>query len=392
MDKENQKIEVVFSQNTIWKPHYKFKSIKAGVKVCPYCKRKLELHYSLVPISMKSSAKIYGMYCSYCDCLYVTNKAAIIKLLKDKKEVEGFTLDGIELSRYTEIKKEAEKKEESKRKEIELKRRAKFAYQTAYNKMRSIQSAIILIHVKYSSISTSYVYIVKEEIDANPENGIFFYKSVEAREFLSSALEPLKSEYGRYNGKQYHVERYSFRDKQLEKDLSPLFPHNIEIRKDGGYGSSIKNRYFEIVDLFVYSPYYDRYEIITGTHDKLENVYFIDIAKYRKFLRENGKPPITIWVGGRDFTTLNAESILRVYGYTVNKTDDLDLQKRQELLAEIVDAEILSVSSVISYLDFFISSHSSDIYALARFKWEEDKEFIESYKVNPKRFLIAKFK
>lgn len=83
---------------------------------------------------------------------------------------------------------------------------------------------------------------------------------------------------------------------------------------------------------------------------------------------------------------------MRIYGYTVNRTDDLDLQKRQELLAEIVDAEILSVSSVISYLDFFISSHSSDIYALAIFKWEEDKEFIESYKVNPKRFLIAKFK
>lgn len=388
MNDKTKKIEIVFSKNTIWKPHYTLKSIREGAKYCPRCKEELKPDSSFVPISAKCSAKIDGMYCSHCDYLYVTNRAEIIKLLKDKKEVKGFTIDGINLANFTKIKTE-----EKLEKEKALLRKKEFEeYLSHCNRMKNIRSAVVLIHVKFISGLSSYIVIVEEEIDSNPEKNIFFYKSIEAREFLSSAFEPLKNSCGRYKGIQYHVEMSCFKDKITEDNLRPLMPHDIEIRNDGGYSSSIKNRYFDLVDLLVYSPFSERYEIITGTHDKLKDVYFIDIAKYKDFLRKNGKPPITIWVGGRDFTTLNAESILRIYGYTVNQTDDLDLQKRQELLAEIVDAEILSVSSVISYLDFFISSHSSDIYALARFKWEEDKEFIESYKVNPKRFLIAKFK
>lgn len=75
MNDKTKKIEIVFSKNTIWKPHYTLKSIREGAKYCPRCKEELKPDSSFVPISAKCSARIDGMYCSHCDYLYVTNRA-----------------------------------------------------------------------------------------------------------------------------------------------------------------------------------------------------------------------------------------------------------------------------------------------------------------------------
>lgn len=80
--------------------------------------------------------------------------------------------------------------------------------------------------------------------------------------------------------------------------------------------------------------------------------------------------------------TLASESILMQYGYTVNQIDGLGPKRRQKILAIIIDKGILSKSEVISYLDFFISQRQTrSNQQIAISKWEDDREFVEEYKV-----------
>ena len=84
---------------------------------------------------------------------------------------------------------------------------------------------------------------------------------------------------------------------------------------------------------------------------------------------------------------LNDHSILNVYGYTVNATDDLSDKQRQEILANIVDREILTKDRVAAYLAYFIrlsENRSSDL-SVAIDKWNRDRKFILDYKVGSRR-------
>ena len=58
----------------------------------------------------------------------------------------------------------------------------------------------------------------------------------------------------------------------------------------------------------------------------------------------------------------------------------------------MVDLEILTVHQIVKLLSFFISSHPHNKDDFARMKWMMDKSFIENYKANPTRFLIASVK
>ena len=105
-----------------------------------------------------------------------------------------------------------------------------------------------------------------------------------------------------------------------------------------------------------------------------------------------GNPGITISFYSKgyclDWNELNAESILRIYGYSVSETEGLTSKTRQEILAELVDLEITTVSFITKMISFFIKSHPDDRFFIARTKWEEDLHYIENYKIRPERFLI----
>ena len=122
----------------------------------------------------------------------------------------------------------------------------------------------------------------------------------------------------------------------------------------------------------------------------------MDIGLYRSYVEEYGRPNLfpdfDYWAssGARDFNGLNSESILKGYGYSVGRAGGLRIGQRQELLAEIVDLEILTVKQVVGLLGFFVRTHTDDKFAQARYEWKADIKFIQEYKVDPKRFLIAK--
>ena len=86
--------------------------------------------------------------------------------------------------------------------------------------------------------------------------------------------------------------------------------------------------------------------------------------------------------GSVNGTQLAQESILMQYGYNVSQTEGLTATRRQKILAVMIDNKILSKSEIISYLDFFISQRSSmPNMGIAISKWEDDREFVENYRV-----------
>lgn len=116
------------------------------------------------------------------------------------------------------------------------------------------------------------------------------------------------------------------------------------------------------------------YFIMESTYQKLKYMGFIlcrvtDEKVYHKGGFVNG-------------TKLAQESILMQYGYNVSQTSGLSATRRQKILAVIIDNKVLSKSEIISYLDFFIRQRSNrSNMAIAISRWEDDREFVENYKI-----------
>lgn len=107
-----------------------------------------------------------------------------------------------------------------------------------------------------------------------------------------------------------------------------------------------------------------------------------------------GKPDLDLEMdstqrsSGSSFDDLNSQSFLNSYGYNVNQTEGLSESYRQELLAEVIDLELMSQSEISRFLSWCIST-SSGRYPIAESKWECDRKFVDSYRFNPTCFLIA---
>lgn len=169
-------------------------------------------------------------------------------------------------------------------------------------------------------------------------------------------------------------------------------PPAVYLRKNGGYHDP-QHPSFPLVIALVYSPFSHHYEGMTVTHDTENDVYYVDSKKFREFIYKHGNPGVDIGCYRRtgdydfDWADLNDSSFLMDYGYNVSYKDNLPDSVRHDMLAEIVDLQIAPVSKIISHLDFCIATHANNKSAVDC--WQNDKEFISTYKVNPQRFLIA---
>jgi hypothetical protein len=117
----------------------------------------------------------------------------------------------------------------------------------------------------------------------------------------------------------------------------------------------------------------------------------MDSKVFRNFVTKYGNPGVKIAAyqhGNRDFISMREESILHAYGYVVGNNGLAD-HLRCELLAEVMDLDIMSPCSILNLLDLDISMHPGDKYANARLDWETDRKFVLEYKVNPDRFVVA---
>lgn len=208
-----------------------------------------------------------------------------------------------------------------------------------------------------------------------------------ARELLSAALIPEKNKqynYKKNSGKilYYYIGEYIKNNKITDR---------IKIKKGGGIGLPVKGGE-QNVDVLLYSKKTKTYEILRATYNKFDDELYIDIRKYREFVKKYGMPGFEIYIdnnyhkyGYIDFCEMNDESILMIYGYS----SKLPKSSREEILAEIIDLGILKPIDIINYLEFFIRSHSDIKYSANCREWEKDIKFVEKYKANPQRFLIA---
>ena len=123
-----------------------------------------------------------------------------------------------------------------------------------------------------------------------------------------------------------------------------------------------------------YCPVCKIYFIMESTYQRLKGrgVIMSCISDSKTYLKG----------GFMNGSKLAQESILMQYGYNVSQTKGLSATRRQKILAVIIDNKILSKSEIISYLDFFIRQRSSrNNMGIAISKWEEDREFVENYKI-----------
>ena len=88
------------------------------------------------------------------------------------------------------------------------------------------------------------------------------------------------------------------------------------------------------------------------------------------------------------YAHLAQESVLRQFGYTVNQSEDLPEVQRRNILAAIVDYEVLTKNEIISYLEYFINNSKNQKnkdgslrFAVALSRWREDKDWISAYKI-----------
>lgn len=123
-----------------------------------------------------------------------------------------------------------------------------------------------------------------------------------------------------------------------------------------------------------FCPQCNIYFIMESTYESLKRkgIILCRVSDEKNYLRSGG-------FGGMQ---LAQQSLLMQFGYSVSQQEGLSSMTRQRILAVIIDNKIMSKSEVISYLDFFISQRSSrSNMGIAISKWEEDRKFVENYKI-----------
>lgn len=367
--RENNKgYERVPTNEIIWKTSKFLCSQLENSNECPKCHIELQTDYTLIPVSKYEKAKIPGKLCCSCGTIYVKKSQELIKIMRDNPLSKGFTLDGRELWNASII--EARKE------------RRRRLYETA--------NSVVMLCIK--TCNQVREYIITTGITNDPN--IFCYKSIEGRELLSAAFAEERARKGILFEKEFQILEIVFAKKHFTKLPNYILPVELTIEADGGYITSVKNCNHELADILVYSPLTQRYELMRGTYDKEKNYCYTDISIFRRFVHAYGKPRIsfdfnTDYSGGYSNYDLRSESVLMLFGYSVSEANCLSAEERHDILAEIVDLEILTVHRIVKLLDFHCRLHSGERYWLARSKWISDKDFIENYKVNPNRFLIA---
>ncbi len=383
----NKEYKVIGKSNSIWKPYKKLYSAN-GETYCPNCQQQLLKSETIIPIGENSNLLVKGLVCPKCKSMFVKDTDKISKILKDNIYSVGFYLNDIAYWQFTELKRK--RKLEKRKQKIAEEKLIKKEAQRKRSKyiFKSIESSAVLISVKFNDKSEAEYIIITQKNSVSAENTIH-YASPTGLELLAAAYVPARKRRGVLNGQNYRVIS-AFKNVDL---LETIIPSTVKIKTDGGYSSSVKNRNHEIIDLLLYSPYKKTYECVHATHDKEDNICFMDISIYRGFVKRFGNPGLQLsfpMSASAKMGELNEESILRGYGYTVAKSENLSSDERKDLLAEIVDLDILTVARIVHHLDFCISLHAAPQYEDAKDKWASDKAFIENYKVNPARFMLQK--
>ena len=348
--------------------------------VCIKCKRDLRDGQTFIPLDKDKYALVTGKECPFCKRLYVNNPSRVKNILIDNNLSKTFSLDGTYYWNYSAIKEEKQRTISAIKEEKQRNNYLKKLF-------KKIKTAVMVIQVECKGENIFYT-IVNNKADRDETKNVFHYSDIKSRKLLTAYYKEDSSICDFIDGNSIRIVS------EFHKDIDFILPKELMIKPGGGmfYGNNYYGK--ESVDLLLFSPRTKIYEILRSTYDQDCDYYYTDITIFRKWVAMYGNPGVRLVferrIGYGDWNDLNNQSILKGYGYSVSQEDNLSSKERQELLAEMVDLEIISVPSIVRMLQFFINSHPLDKDYYARTKWVNDLEFIQGYKFNPERFLVAK--
>ena len=339
---------------------------------CTRCNRSLKIGFAVLPGD--PSLSFTGQFCPKCGRYYVTGGRDIENQLATRYYKHRYRSRDTNLWVYA---KEEIIEEETNNK-----------YQYHLNKTAGAKLLLIL---RDADGKDHEVFLVTDRTFENKSRNIIYCWSRTALILLTFAYYPYKKgKTFKVRGKECRIARIYESDDYRTHSIKT--PAAIYLRKNGGYRDPAHPNY-PLVIAMVYSPFSKHYEGMTVTYDTDENVYYVDSTKFREFINKHGNPGVHLGFYqkrgnyGFDWLDLKDSSFLMDYGYNVSTKDNLSTATRHDMLSEIVDLKIASVSDLVNHLNFCIASHPKDPGAIAC--WQNDKEFISNYKVNPDRFMIA---
>jgi len=170
--------------------------------------------------------------------------------------------------------------------------------------------------------------------------------------------------------------------------LSPNDTVEVTTRKGGGYYSADEGT--EQLDALVFCHNSRRLEVLPVSFDKKTGQYFVDSTILRGFYQKHGIPFVKYSQKIRnELVPLRDESYLHALGYNVGEQAGLNDDQRQRILADAADAG-MPIQDIRRMLDFLLNlNRSKDGLRAACEKWQADKEFISSYKINQDSFVFA---
>jgi len=367
-----------------WKHSNDLISIDNNATLCPKCSISLSKDNILIPTKHQSERQISILICYKCEFVYVKKEQNIDILLWNNQHTRKYTYNGKGLWNISDILKKQQKDE-----------KYRLNSQRRLDELRSVNSSIVMICIRYDKTKQWEEFvIVTEKDESDPEKNILHYTSVEARELLSAAFEKQKMRKGTLNEKDFFINTNPVFSNPNDKAMPDnCIPIEVKLRENGGFHS--KNINFEPIVILIYSYKSKRYELMNATYDKNNEYPFVDVKIFRTFIRNHGKPAALFnfdkykLSNGFDWDALEMESALRMYGYSVSKNEGLSVTERRNLLAEVIDLELLSVKQIVILLEFLLNSRTGENLATARGKWTQDIQFVKNYKMDPSRFLIA---
>jgi hypothetical protein len=326
--------------------NYQCKSIyitNSTTSECIDCKNGLIVWPNCIPISETECARFSGRLCEKCGKFFVEYSERVKNLLCDNKYAADFSIDfSFYCSEYEEYR------------ELFL----------------SDPKHQIMVLIKAVDTNDFEIYIITSKTDATNHNkSIILYSTCFARSLLTSAIKDKKRIVVKNDQKFVVVGSLYNRDCRDSSNLNFILSE-VRIKEKGGYLSSIVNKFYELVDVLLYSPFTSCYEIAHATYYKggenskedggedskeeydedERDYYYMDITVYRDFARNYGNPQIRIGKGFRShndfilsrnnnsmFDNMNPESLLHAYGYNVNQKENLSDKFRRDLLSEMLD-------------------------------------------------------
>lgn len=262
-----------------------------------------------------------------------------------------------------------------------------FAYKTfSEDKACSILLLMKPIDKKHRATDELALIIGNKEQIVRSDVMILDYKNDKTRQVLTDVFRHHKKVIS-YAGVKYRV--YYKKTQALHNNL---VINKITIQSGGGYYSSLKSSQYQLIDVLMYSPYTQKYEVVHATYDSTESMSYIDISIFRDFVSNYGNPGIELRPynpNGRYSGEWNEESLLHAYGYTVSQQDNLSDRERCAILAEVIDLELMKPQAIVHFLNGLASIMKGKLYYEAYEKYQRDIQFVKEYKVNPQRFLIT---